>query len=87
MFENIASKIKTMAGWIFGLGLCGTILLGLTLMSQDVLFGVVVIIIGVLSSLIIPYLIYGFGQLIENSDYIAKKISTNATEDKKPEDK
>ena len=76
MFNNIGGKIKGLAAFICWLGIIGSVLGGVGLMMiGDELFiiiGIVVAAIGSLFSWIGSFVLYGYGQLIYNSDIIAK---------------
>ena len=73
MFENIGSKIKTVAIAAFVLGAVASVVLG-AMLSQQGIIGLFVAAIGVLTSWISSLALYGFGQLIENTDTIAAHI-------------
>lgn len=75
MFDNIASKIKTLAQvWCLG-GIGISIIYGINLMTGDaVLFGLLIILLGSLISWVSSFCLYGFGQLIENSDTIVRNM-------------
>ena len=71
MFENIGGKIKTLAKactWI-GIGVSGLASLGL--LFTNFMAGLLVFAVGALCSWIGSFMLYGFGQLIENTDRIA----------------
>ena len=46
--------------------------------SASVIMGIIVIILGVLASWIGSFAMYGFGQLVENSDKLVEKAGKNA---------
>jgi hypothetical protein len=76
MFDNIGGKIKGLAKlvcWlgIIGSGICGIVFEGATRSNGG---GLVIAIVGAVISWIGSFFIYGFGQLVENSDIIAEKI-------------
>lgn len=93
MFDNIGSKIKTVATTIAILGIIGSIIIGSVMIKEandsyypsatETLSGWLVIIVGSLSSWVSSFTLYGFGQLIENTDIISSKYITNAS-DKTP---
>ncbi len=65
MNKNIGQTLKTMSAvFLIVMGLL-SIVVSFTIMSQDVLYGVMVLIISLFLLLLIAYLIYGFGHLIE----------------------
>ena len=71
MYDNIGSKIKTLAKVLCWIGIIGYIVLGIVLIfTSGFLIGVLVGVVGALLSWIGPFILYGLGQLIENSDTI-----------------
>ena len=68
MFNNIEKKIKGLAKVLFIVGMLVSILLGIIFIATDmVVVGLVLIFVGLPLSLISSWLIYGFGELIENT--------------------
>lgn len=77
MFENIGSKIKTVAEVVCFIGIIGSIITGIVLMALDeytFFLGLVVAIGGSLTSWIGSFMTYGFGQLVENSDILVRQV-------------
>ena len=83
MFDNIGERIQSFARvflWL-GVAICG--LVGFVLfvngVSEDgtgvMIFGLLLMTVGSLVSWVNFLLLYGFGQLIVNSDRIARNIS------------
>ena len=75
MFNNIGRKIKTVAVVGSVLGIFVSVVAGIALVVQDedtVLSGILVIVLGSLSSWLGAFFTYGFGQLIENSDILVE---------------
>lgn len=72
LFTNISSKIKAVAQLLCWFGIFASILLGIVVISKtELLFiGILLMLLGPLLSWIGTFLLYGFGQLIENSDRI-----------------
>ncbi len=69
MFENIGGKIKTLAKVLMWIGIIGFVIYGIVMISEEqVLLGFLIIAIGGLSSWVSSFVLYGFGQLVENSD-------------------
>lgn len=71
MFENIGNKIKALAQIITWMGIISSIVSGILLIvnNNDMIFlGIVIIVVGSLGAWISSFLLYGFGQLVENSD-------------------
>ena len=93
MFDNIGGKIKSVATAIAIFGIIGSIIIGSIIIAEandsyypsarEVLGGLLVMIVGSLSSWVSSFTLYGFGQLIENTDIISSKYITNAS-DKTP---
>ncbi len=82
MFNNIGGKIKGLATFICWLGIIGSVLGGIALVmilgdEMSIVVGIIVAIVGSLLSWIGSFLLYGFGQLIYNSDIIVKNIRNN----------
>lgn len=76
MFERIGSKIKGLASVIAWVGIMASILLGIVLcVSEMILIGLVVMVIGSLASWIGTFLLYGFGELIEKTCSIEEQLS------------
>ena len=83
MFNNIGGKIKGFAKFICWLGIIASVIIAILNITTSVavgniaigvLVGVLIAVGGVLVSWIGSFLLYGFGQLIENSDIIANKL-------------
>lgn len=76
MFENIAAKIKTLAQVLCLVGIGFSVIYGINLMANDaVLLGLLIILLGSLMSWVSSFCLYGFGQLIENSDTIVRNMA------------
>ena len=77
MFDNIGSKIKSLASVIAWIGIIVSVLSGIVLcITQGFVVGILVAGLGSLSAWIGSFMQYGFGQLIENSDYLVKVAKT-----------
>ena len=77
-YDNIGGKIKNWAKWIFIIEAITTVISGFVLMATAeyetmILLGLLVILIGPIVAWISSWLLYGYGQLIENSDIIAQE--------------
>ena len=75
MYNNIGGKIKGLTKVIAVMGALAPIVIGLGLMFSDenlFLVGLLVIAVGCLISWISSWLLYGFGDLIENTALIAR---------------
>ena len=84
MFNNIGGKIKALASLFTWIGIIISLVIGLLFIFADsngVVIGILIIVIGSLMSWISSWLLYGFGDLIENSSIIARKLSPEDFED------
>ncbi|MBQ2914119.1 MAG: zinc-ribbon domain-containing protein [Clostridia bacterium] len=78
MFDNIGGKIKGFASFLTWVGIIVSVIVGIIYISNDnVGIGILIIAIGSLSSWLSSWLLYGFGELIENSSIIAENTSFN----------
>jgi len=74
MFNNIGSKIKTLAIVLCLFKIVGCIITGFVVMyTINFMIGLLISVVGSLISWISLFFIYGFGQLIENSDIIVSQ--------------
>ena len=86
MFDNIGSKIKGLAKVITWLGIILSVIAGIVQISggssysryggSNPLFltGILTIVLGSLAAWISSFLLYGFGELVENSSRIADQL-------------
>lgn len=90
MFDNIGGKIKGFAKIIAWLGIILSVIFGLLSIEEG---GIMIMIIGSVSSWLGSLVLYGFGQLVENSDKLVDAlpkantsvdISSPVTEPKEP---
>ena len=87
MYKHIGHKIKVLAQVIAWLGIIGSCILGIAAglslgYAADeailgILLGILVAGLGSLFAWIGGFLLYGFGQLVDNSDKMAESISTD----------
>jgi hypothetical protein len=76
MYDNIGGKIKVWAVWIFIVEAIGAVIGGIAMIANDNgLIGFLTMLIGPFVAWVFSWLLYGFGQLIENSDIIAAEYS------------
>ena len=72
MFDNIGSKIKALAKVVCWIGIIGSIIAGIvmiaTMGTAGILSGFLTIILGALLSWVSSFVLYGFGEMVENSD-------------------
>ena len=77
-YENIGNKIKGLAQMAFVVEAIAAVITGIALMASDedlILYGLLVLIAGPIIAWVSSWLLYGFGQLIENSDIIAEEYN------------
>ncbi len=75
MFSNIGGKIKSLAQVITWLGIIVSVIWGFVLMATDedlIPAGLIIALLGSLISWISSFVLYGFGQLIENTDKLVE---------------
>ncbi|MBR4120296.1 MAG: hypothetical protein IKT95_00910 [Spirochaetales bacterium] len=76
MFENIGGKIKGLAKVICWIGIICCVIIGIIAISEDDgLAGVIIIVAGSLLSWVGSFVLYGFGELVENSSAIRSDLS------------
>lgn len=83
MFNNIGGKIKSLASVLAWFGIGFSVIIGIVLIAADeelFLVGLIVAVLGSISSWIGSFLIYGFGELVENSAIIAQKTNMSFSE-------
>lgn len=77
MFDNIGGKIKGLASFICWVGIIACVIIGIVMIvsatsgyrtdSEMVFLGIVTMIVGSLLSWVGSFVLYGFGELVENS--------------------
>lgn len=75
MFNNIGKKIKTLAQVITWIGIIASIIGGIAMIAIDknfILFSLIIIVVGSFVSWLSSFILYGFGQLIDNSDKLVQ---------------
>lgn len=85
VFGNVGGTIKTLSKVFLWLGAGLSSIVGVVYMSRGVtehkdgllIFGALVLFLGVFASWFNSILMYGFGTLVENSDKIAKNTTPN----------
>ena len=78
MFENIGSKIKSIAKVWCIIGIIASFVSSVvmcTLGNELILVGLATFLVGALLSWVSSAFLYGFGQLIDNSDKLVKKMA------------
>lgn len=74
-FNNIGRKIKILAKTITGIGITASVIYGIVVVWQSnspifIIQGLLTMIVGSLISWLSSVTLYGFGQLIENTDIL-----------------
>ncbi len=74
-YDNIGGKIKNWAVWIFIVEAIAAIIGGIAIIDiNNGMVGSLVIVFGPIAAWVSSGLLYGFGQLVENSDIIAEEL-------------
>ncbi|MBE6763390.1 MAG: SHOCT domain-containing protein [Ruminococcaceae bacterium] len=85
MFDNIGGKIKGLAKFMTGVGIAASWCVCISfLVTGDEVFALIGVGIGIVGSLlswVSAFLLYGFGQLVENSDILAGRKTLEEIED------
>ena len=88
MFDNIGSKIKMVAKVVFWIDIIASCSIGIIFLADGdeimALIGLSVIVLGCLLSWAGSLFVYGFGQLIENSDFLVAEKKGNKAEMPRP---
>lgn len=82
MYDNIGSKIKTLAQVVFIIMAVISIISGVIIIFSDdgaFIIGILTAGIGVLLSWVGTFFLYGFGQLIENTDILVRESKKQST--------
>jgi len=90
LYENIGSKIKNWAKWIFVIEAIGAVITGLVLLFTDedlFLYGLLTLVCGPIVAYIGSGILYAFGELVEktadnenNTRQILKKLNEKSTD-------
>ena len=72
MFDNIGSKIKSLAKICTWVGIIFSFLAGFLMFATNAFVGILTIVVGSIAAWVGSFLLYGFGQLIENSDKLVE---------------
>ena len=84
MFDNIGAKIKTVASTLTIIGIFLSIVAGTVMLLEGIIGGLFLILFGSLFSWLGSFLLYGFGQLIENSDIMVELLEAIVDDDNSP---
>lgn len=85
VFKNIGGKIKVLASVVAWLGIIGSVIGGISYMTIDedfVFLGIIIAVVGSVGSWISSFVLYGFGELVENSAIIAQKQDVTISKSK-----
>ena len=80
MFDNIGGKIKGVAKVTCWIGIIASVISGLVMMIDDedmIAIALLTILVGALASWVGSFMVYGFGQLVENSDTLVAQSKQN----------
>ena len=72
LYENIGSKIKTLAKWMFLVETVSFILTGIILASEVDILYIFLVIAGPIIAWISTWVLYAFGQLVEDNERLRK---------------
>ncbi|MBQ9867741.1 MAG: hypothetical protein IJM34_12055 [Lachnospiraceae bacterium] len=99
MFDEVGSKIKTVAKISCWIGIVSAIFIGFLVMSfindfidgigrdensLGTIVGLVIIVVGSFVSWLLSLCVYGFGELVDNSSIIAKNSGGRSPKDRRP---
>ena len=85
MYEKIGSKIKILAKVMFFIGSFGSIMAGVAFMIDKNEFnfiGIIILVVGIILSLATSWILYGFGELIEKTSFIATNVYSSKNQKK-----
>lgn len=85
MYEKIGSKIKVLAKVMFFIGSFGSIMAGVAFMIDKNEFnfiGIIILVVGIILSLATSWILYGFGELIEKTSFIATNVYSSKNQKK-----
>lgn len=75
MYRNIGKKIKEVAKLQALVGILASIMIGILYAITSILIsGILIIVIGSILSWVSSFVLYGFGELVDNSQKIAEKL-------------
>ena len=78
MFDNIGKKLKICGAAILILGIVGSVLRGFFYLTQSIemlFIGIVIIVVGIISSCLVGWAMYGIGEVINTSDDIYRHVA------------
>lgn len=77
MYDDIGDRIKTLAKVIAWIGIIVSVVVGIVTITTGI--GIIVLILGPLLSWLSTLVLYGLGQLIENTDILVQQNITQQT--------
>ena len=90
LYENIGSKIKNWAKWIFVIEAIGAVITGLVLLftgEELILYGLLTLVCGPIVAYVGSWILYAFGELVEktadnenNTRQILKELNEKSTD-------
>ena len=86
LYENIGGKIISWAKWIFVIEAIGAVITGLVLLFTDedlILYGLLTLVCGPIVAYIGSWILYAFGELVEDVHAIRNKEITTTDSNKK----
>lgn len=86
-FENIGSKIKTLAVVLTVVGIVASVIFGFFILSANAGYGLLIMIVGSLISWVSSFFTYGFGELIEKTTEIARNTKNGVKVEIKEDEK
>ena len=89
LYENIGSKIKNWAKWIFVIEAIGAVIAGQVLLFTDedlILYGLLAAICGPIVAYVSSWILYAFGELVEDVHAIRNKEGTTEEAKRKAEE-
>lgn len=81
MFDNIGKKIKTLAKVICWAGIIASFIGAIIIYEEfeEIIFCILTLAVGALISWVGSFTLYGFGQLIDNSDILVAQGAAKAS--------
>ena len=78
LYKNIGGKVKALAQWIFALEAISAIISGIWLLSEEEGIGFLVLFLGPLVALASSWILYAFGELVEDMHEMRDKKAAAA---------
>lgn len=71
MFDYIGDKIKGLAKVICWVGIIASVVIGIVIISGEVISGIITIVAGSILSWVGSFVLYGFGELVNSATKLA----------------